>query len=121
MLTQLPKSAIGQPLPVMALTNGKGGNLAIGSSSASIPLGQDANAATGLVIQLQPTVACFVAVGTSGVVAAVPAAGAFANGHFLAAGVCYTFFVPQNQTHIAAIQASAAGTLYISVLSGDGA
>lgn len=109
-MTSMPLDNDSQPIPVLTLRTGGGHAITFSATSDRT---QTDFAAGVRVVQLTPTSACFVAFGNASVVAT-------GNDHYMPAGVPQVFSIMSSgfavPTRVAAIQASAPGTLYVSEL-----
>lgn len=100
----LPRSSDDTVIPVAALKDG--GSHAITSSAASAR-NSVAFDAGEQIVSVYATQAVFIKFGDATVEAA-------ATDHYFPAGVYYDFFKPAGCTHLAVIQATAGGTVYVS-------
>lgn len=108
MSTLLPQDLNDNPIPALRMKSGCAHTISVGASSARNASAFD----TGTqIISLYADVPTYIAFGDATVTAS-------ASDHFLPAGLYYDVSIggdhSNHYTHIAALQASGAGTLYIS-------
>lgn len=94
-------------------------NLTGGAASARVALPQPLLSGQVMVTNDAGGATAFIAFGDVTVVAALPAGGTPANGTPVLPGAAYIFTINSDVTHMAAITAGAAATLYATIGQGD--
>ncbi len=112
-MSNLPLDESGFPIPALSFIPNKAQKVTIGAATARCanPLagGSEDKVHRGRIVNIYADADCYLNVGDENVEAT-------ATDHFFPAGQYYAIALKTNQTHIAAIQVTSGGTLYISEL-----
>ena len=108
MTTLLPQDSNDHPIPALRLKSGGAHNITVGATSTRNSTGFDSETQ---IISLYSDVAVYLAFGDSSVTATT-------SDHYFPAGIYYDVSIggdhSAHYTHVAALQVSGGGTLYIS-------
>ena len=108
MTTLLPRDVNDNPIPALRMKDGGAHSIAIGVASARNTTAFDADTQ---IVSLYSDVPAYIAFGDSGITAT-------SSDHYIPAGLYYDVSIggdhSAHYTHIAVLQVSSAGTLYIS-------